>query len=172
MRRNIMRYMVLSFVITLMRISLRVKKRFPSWQHLVDSGKSIFLKFFLFRLPLVCRPMNSHFYWLRTPSPLKLFIPSFQTFVLVRENHKINKEIFPVPTTRPAFTKFHQSIVPFRTDAWKWKKDFRNNGSKKSNVQVLDAIGVGNKYHQHSPEAGADNIRPHCTNSFGWTVRY
>lgn len=38
MRRNIMRYSVLALVITLMRISLRVKKRFPSHQHLVDAG--------------------------------------------------------------------------------------------------------------------------------------
>jgi bestrophin, other len=38
MRRNIMRYFILSFVITLQRTSLRVKKRFPSLQHLVDAG--------------------------------------------------------------------------------------------------------------------------------------
>ncbi|XP_055604391.1 bestrophin-1-like [Uranotaenia lowii] len=38
MRRNIMRYMVLSYVITLQKISLRVKRRFPTWQHLVDAG--------------------------------------------------------------------------------------------------------------------------------------
>lgn len=39
MRRNIVRYAVLAYVITLQRVSLRVKKRFPSWQHVVDSGK-------------------------------------------------------------------------------------------------------------------------------------
>ncbi|XP_017957670.1 bestrophin homolog 14 isoform X2 [Drosophila navojoa] len=38
MRRNIMRYMVLAYVITLQRISLRVKRRFPTTQHLVDAG--------------------------------------------------------------------------------------------------------------------------------------
>ncbi|XP_062544148.1 bestrophin-2 isoform X2 [Armigeres subalbatus] len=38
MRRNIMRYMVLAYVITLQKISLRVKRRFPTWQHLVDAG--------------------------------------------------------------------------------------------------------------------------------------
>lgn len=38
MRRNIMRYFVLSFVITLKRISLRVQKRFPTHQHIVDAG--------------------------------------------------------------------------------------------------------------------------------------
>lgn len=38
MRRNIMRYMVLAYVITLQRISLRVKRRFPELQHLVDAG--------------------------------------------------------------------------------------------------------------------------------------
>lgn len=39
MRRNIMRYSVLAYVITLKRISLRVQKRFPTHQHLVDAGK-------------------------------------------------------------------------------------------------------------------------------------
>lgn len=38
MRRNVMRYMILAYVITLQRISLRVKRRFPSSQHLVDAG--------------------------------------------------------------------------------------------------------------------------------------
>ncbi|XP_053687646.1 bestrophin-2-like [Sabethes cyaneus] len=38
MRRNIMRYMVLAYVITLQKVSLRVKRRFPTWQHLVDAG--------------------------------------------------------------------------------------------------------------------------------------
>lgn len=48
MRRNIVRYAVLAYVITLQRISLRVKKRFPSWQHVVDSGKIPILKFIYF----------------------------------------------------------------------------------------------------------------------------
>lgn len=39
MRRNIVRYAVLAYVITLQRVSLRVKKRFPTWQHVVDSGE-------------------------------------------------------------------------------------------------------------------------------------
>lgn len=39
MRRNIVRYMMLAYVITLQRVSLRVKKRFPTWQHMVDAGK-------------------------------------------------------------------------------------------------------------------------------------
>uniref|UniRef100_A0ABD2WFY7 Bestrophin homolog n=1 Tax=Trichogramma kaykai TaxID=54128 RepID=A0ABD2WFY7_9HYME len=38
MRRNIVRYAVLAYVITLQRISLRVKRRFPSLQHIVDVG--------------------------------------------------------------------------------------------------------------------------------------
>ncbi|KAJ8985528.1 hypothetical protein NQ317_019911 [Molorchus minor] len=38
MRRNVVRYAVLAYVITLQRVSLRVKKRFPTWQHVVDSG--------------------------------------------------------------------------------------------------------------------------------------
>ena len=39
MRRNVVRYAVLAYVITLQRVSLRVRKRFPTWQHVVDSGK-------------------------------------------------------------------------------------------------------------------------------------
>ncbi|XP_070167748.1 bestrophin homolog 15 isoform X1 [Polyergus mexicanus] len=38
MRRNIVRYAVLAYVITLQRISLRVKRRFPTLQHMVDVG--------------------------------------------------------------------------------------------------------------------------------------
>ncbi|XP_011872375.1 PREDICTED: uncharacterized protein LOC105564544 [Vollenhovia emeryi] len=38
MRRNIVRYAVLAYVITLQRISLRVKRRFPTLQHMVDGG--------------------------------------------------------------------------------------------------------------------------------------
>ncbi|KAG4068210.1 hypothetical protein HA402_008851 [Bradysia odoriphaga] len=38
MRRTIMRHIVLAYVITLMRISLRAKRRFPSYQHVVDAG--------------------------------------------------------------------------------------------------------------------------------------
>lgn len=39
MRRNIVRYAVLAYVITLQRISLRVKRRFPTLQHMVDVGQ-------------------------------------------------------------------------------------------------------------------------------------
>ena len=38
MRRNIMRYTLLAYVITLRRISFRVRKRFPTMQHVVDAG--------------------------------------------------------------------------------------------------------------------------------------
>ena len=38
MRRNIMRYVLLSYVITLRRISFRVRKRFPTLDHIVDAG--------------------------------------------------------------------------------------------------------------------------------------
>ncbi|KAJ9585889.1 hypothetical protein L9F63_020452, partial [Diploptera punctata] len=38
MRRNIVRYAMLSYVITLQNVSFRVKKRFPTWQHMVDAG--------------------------------------------------------------------------------------------------------------------------------------
>lgn len=55
MRRNIMRYAVLAYVVTLMRISLRVKRRFPTLQHLVDAGKNIFIYlFFIERKNSIC----------------------------------------------------------------------------------------------------------------------
>ncbi|KAF6200465.1 hypothetical protein GE061_004908, partial [Apolygus lucorum] len=38
MRRNIVRYAVLAYVITLKHVSVRVKKRFPTLQHIVDAG--------------------------------------------------------------------------------------------------------------------------------------
>lgn len=38
MRRTIVRYAVLAYVITLKHVSVRVKKRFPSLQHIVDAG--------------------------------------------------------------------------------------------------------------------------------------
>ena len=38
MRRNIMRYTLLSYVITLRRISFRVRKRFPTMDHVIDAG--------------------------------------------------------------------------------------------------------------------------------------
>lgn len=40
MRRNIVRYAVLAYVITLKHVSVRVKKRFPTLQHIVDAGIS------------------------------------------------------------------------------------------------------------------------------------
>jgi hypothetical protein len=42
MRRNIMRYTLLSYVITLRRISFRVRKRFPTMDHVIDAGLVIF----------------------------------------------------------------------------------------------------------------------------------
>lgn len=39
MRRNIVRYAVLAYVITLKHVSVRVKKRFPTLQHIVDAGE-------------------------------------------------------------------------------------------------------------------------------------
>ena len=38
MRRNIMRYFLLSYVIVLRKISLRVRKRFPTMDHLIEAG--------------------------------------------------------------------------------------------------------------------------------------
>ena len=38
MRRNIIRYVLLSYCMTMRVVSFRVKKRFPDLQHLVDAG--------------------------------------------------------------------------------------------------------------------------------------
>lgn len=62
MRRNIMRYMVLAYVITLQRISLRVKKRFPTWQHLVDAGLMLESEKKIFEIMDGKSPMSK--YWM------------------------------------------------------------------------------------------------------------
>lgn len=62
MRRNIVRYAVLAYVITLQRISLRVKKRFPSWQHVVDSGLMMESEKKIFELMDQRTPMSK--YWM------------------------------------------------------------------------------------------------------------
>ncbi|KAJ8922398.1 hypothetical protein NQ315_004343 [Exocentrus adspersus] len=62
MRRNIVRYAVLAYVITLQRISLRVKKRFPSWQHVVDSGLMMESERKIFELMDQKTPMSK--YWM------------------------------------------------------------------------------------------------------------
>ncbi|CAO1321326.1 unnamed protein product [Diamesa serratosioi] len=62
MRRNIMRYMVLSYVITLQRISLRVKRRFPGLQHLVDSGLMLESERKIFEIMDSKSPMSK--YWM------------------------------------------------------------------------------------------------------------
>uniref|UniRef100_A0A182NNJ4 Bestrophin homolog n=1 Tax=Anopheles dirus TaxID=7168 RepID=A0A182NNJ4_9DIPT len=62
MRRNIMRYMVLSYVITLQKISLRVKRRFPGWQHLVDAGLMLESERKIFEIMDAKSPMSK--YWM------------------------------------------------------------------------------------------------------------
>ncbi|XP_048525012.1 uncharacterized protein LOC109544878 isoform X3 [Dendroctonus ponderosae] len=62
MRRNIVRYAVLAYVVTLMRVSLRVKKRFPTWQHLVDSGIMMESEKKIFELMDQKTPMSK--YWM------------------------------------------------------------------------------------------------------------
>lgn len=39
MRRTIMRYLSLTYVITMSSISPGVKKRFPTYQHMLDAGQ-------------------------------------------------------------------------------------------------------------------------------------
>ncbi|XP_063702832.1 bestrophin-4-like [Culicoides brevitarsis] len=62
MRRNVVRYMMLSYVITLRMISLRVKKRFPDWQHLVDAGFMHESEKKIFELMDLRHPMSK--YWM------------------------------------------------------------------------------------------------------------
>lgn len=62
MRRNIMRYSVLAYVITLMRISLRVKRRFPTHQHLVDAGIMLESEKKIFEIMDSKSPMSK--YWM------------------------------------------------------------------------------------------------------------
>ncbi|XP_053689107.1 bestrophin-4-like [Sabethes cyaneus] len=62
MRRNIMRYMVLAYVITLQKISLRVKRRFPTWQHLVDAGLMLESERKIFEIMDSKSPMSK--YWM------------------------------------------------------------------------------------------------------------
>ncbi|KAG5878863.1 hypothetical protein JTB14_006851 [Gonioctena quinquepunctata] len=62
MRRNIVRYAVLAYVITLQRVSLRVKKRFPTWQHVVDSGLMLESERKIFELMDQRTPMSK--YWM------------------------------------------------------------------------------------------------------------
>ncbi|KAK5643022.1 hypothetical protein RI129_009189 [Pyrocoelia pectoralis] len=62
MRRNIVRYVILAFVITMQRVSLRVKKRFPTYQHIVDSGLMLENEKKIFELMDVKTPMSK--YWM------------------------------------------------------------------------------------------------------------
>lgn len=57
-----MRYMVLAYVITLQRISLRVKRRFPGLQHLVDSGLMLESEKKIFEIMDSKSPMSK--YWM------------------------------------------------------------------------------------------------------------
>ncbi|XP_044254393.1 bestrophin homolog 22 isoform X2 [Tribolium madens] len=62
MRRNIVRYAVLAYVITLQRVSLRVRKRFPTHQHIVDSGLMLESEKKIFELMDTKTPMSK--YWM------------------------------------------------------------------------------------------------------------
>ncbi|GAB0095653.1 Bestrophin [Sergentomyia squamirostris] len=62
MRRNIMRYACLAYVITLQRISLRVKRRFPTLQHIVDAGLMLESEKKIFEIMNQKSPMSK--YWM------------------------------------------------------------------------------------------------------------
>lgn len=57
MRRIVMRYVCLCLTMVLSNISPRVKKRFPTLQHLVDAGNSDLLSFFVVVVAL--KPIGS-----------------------------------------------------------------------------------------------------------------
>lgn len=59
-----------------------------------------------------------------------------------------------------------------RPDAREREENLRNHGWQESNVQVLDAIGVGHQYHQSGAQAGDNRIRSHRANIVGRIVRY
>ncbi|XP_014243731.1 bestrophin-4 isoform X1 [Cimex lectularius] len=62
MRRNIVRYAVLAYVITLKHVSVRVKKRFPTLQHIVDAGLMMESEKKIFEMMDERHPMAK--YWL------------------------------------------------------------------------------------------------------------
>ncbi|XP_050442903.1 bestrophin-4 isoform X2 [Adelges cooleyi] len=62
MRRNIVRYAVLAYVITLKHVSIRVKKRFPTLQHIVDAGLMMKSEKEILELIEVKTPMTN--YWI------------------------------------------------------------------------------------------------------------
>ncbi|XP_073973899.1 bestrophin 2 isoform X3 [Rhodnius prolixus] len=62
MRRNIVRYAVLAYVITLKHVSVRVKKRFPTLQHIVEAGLMMESEKKIFELMDERHPMAK--YWL------------------------------------------------------------------------------------------------------------
>uniref|UniRef100_A0A069DWF1 Bestrophin homolog n=1 Tax=Panstrongylus megistus TaxID=65343 RepID=A0A069DWF1_9HEMI len=62
MRRNIVRYAVLAYVITLKHVSVRVKKRFPTLQHIVEAGLMMECEKKIFELMDERHPMAK--YWL------------------------------------------------------------------------------------------------------------
>ncbi|XP_055696079.1 bestrophin homolog 1 isoform X2 [Lutzomyia longipalpis] len=62
MRRNIMRYACLAYVITLQRISLRVKRRFPTLQHIMDAGLMLESEKKIFEIMNQKSPMSK--YWM------------------------------------------------------------------------------------------------------------
>ncbi|XP_065213919.1 bestrophin-4 isoform X2 [Planococcus citri] len=62
MRRTIVRYAVLAYIITLKHVSVRVKKRFPTLQHIVDAGFLMESEKKIFEMLEVKTPMTK--YWL------------------------------------------------------------------------------------------------------------
>lgn len=54
--------------------------------------------------------------------------------------------------------------------ARKRKESVREDGRQESNVQVLDAIGVGDEHHQPGEEGGSNCQRPHCSDPAGGTI--
>lgn len=54
--------------------------------------------------------------------------------------------------------------------AGEWEEDFRDNGRQKSDVQVLDAAGVGHEYYQSGAEWEDYRVGSYCANAAGRVV--
>lgn len=56
---------------------------------------------------------------------------------------------------------------PIRYNAGFREENIRIDGRKESDVQVLDAFGLGDQYYQSSAKRGHHQVRSHCADAVG-----